>query len=481
MTSEDIDKTSNFVGGVRQENIIKVIGVGGGGNNAISHMYEQGISHVSFVIINTDRQALNNSPVPTRVLIGRDGLGAGNNPEVARVAAEESAEEIAKLFDDETKMVFITAGMGGGTGTGAAPVIARIAHEKGMLTIGIVTIPFLFEGQKKILKALDGAEEMSKYVDAILVVNNEQLTEIYSDLNWMNAFGKADDTLTDAARSISELITSEGYMNLDFNDVNTTLKDGGAAIISTGYGEGEHRVTKAINDALHSPLLKNRDIFGSKRLLFNLYFSRNADPEFAMGEANELTSFINNLDPEVDVIYGICFDDSLGNKIKITILAAGFELVIKGSQRPSGPVGVIGGEKKPERSGFLSGHKVPDPKETSRPADTTGSEVIKNIYGQDKVENIERDREASRYIVLSPEQLENDEAIEAIESTPAYNRDKRLVDELRRDRHTPASFATAAPRPVPAPSQDSTATLSGSQNPSTPAPDPSRSKTISFE
>ena len=266
MTSEDIDKTSNFVGGARQENIIKVIGVGGGGNNAISHMYEQGIQHVSFVIINTDRQALNNSPVPTRVLIGNDGLGAGNNPEVARVAAEESAEEIAKLFDDETKMVFITAGMGGGTGTGAAPVVARIAHEKGMLTIGIVTIPFLFEGQKKILKALDGAEEMSKYVDAILVVNNEQLTEIYSDLNWMNAFGKADDTLTDAARSISELITSEGYMNLDFKDVNTTLKDGGAAIISTGYGEGEHRVTKAINDALHSPLLKNRDIFGSKQI-----------------------------------------------------------------------------------------------------------------------------------------------------------------------------------------------------------------------
>ena len=168
---------------------------------------------------------------------------------------------------------------------------------------------------------------MSKYVDAILVVNNEQLTEIYSDLNWMNAFGKADDTLTNAARSISELITSDGYMNLDFKDVNTTLKDGGAAIISTGYGEGEHRVTKAINDALHSPLLKNRDIFGSKRLLFNLYFSRNADPEFAMGEAAELTSFINNLDPDVDVIYGICFDDTLGNKIKITILAAGFELV----------------------------------------------------------------------------------------------------------------------------------------------------------
>lgn len=480
MTSEDIDKTSNFIGGAHQENIIKVVGVGGGGNNAISHMYEQGISRVSFVIINTDRQALNNSPVPTRVLIGNDGLGAGNNPEVARVAAEESAEEIAKLFDDETKMVFITAGMGGGTGTGAAPVVARIAHEKGMLTIGIVTIPFLFEGQKKILKALDGAEEMSKYVDAILVVNNEQLTEIYSDLNWMNAFGKADDTLTDAARSISELITSDGYMNLDFKDVNTTLKDSGAAIISTGYGEGEHRVTKAINDALHSPLLKNRDIFGSKRLLFNLYYSRNADPEFTMGEANELTSFINNLDPDVDVIYGICFDDSLGNKIKITILAAGFELVIKGSQRPAAETRTIGSQKQPEKWAPFGGHKAPEVKEPVKQPDNTGSEVIKNIYGTDKVESIERDREASRYIVLSPEQLEDDETIEIIESTPAFNRNMRQIEELRRDRHTPATVTATASRPATPAQGGPTAAPTGG-NPSTPAPDPSQSKIISFD
>lgn len=479
MTSEDIDQSSNFIGGARQDNIIKVIGVGGGGNNAISHMYEQGINHVSFVIINTDRQALNNSPVPTRVLIGRDGLGAGNNPEVARVAAEESAEEIAKLFDDETKMVFITAGMGGGTGTGAAPVVARIAHEKGMLTIGIVTIPFLFEGQKKILKALDGAEEMSKYVDAILVVNNEQLTEIYSDLNWMNAFGKADDTLTDAARSISELITSEGYMNLDFKDVNTTLKDGGAAIISTGYGEGEHRVTKAINDALHSPLLKNRDIFGSKRLLFNLYFSRNADPEFAMGEANELTSFINNLDPEVDVIYGICFDDSLGNKIKITILAAGFELVIKGAQRPQKEASPIDSNTPPIKRIFGGGH-TSDPEVEPKPTNTNG-DIIKDIYGTDKVDNIERDREASRYIVLSPDQLEDDEAIEALESKPAYNRDKRLVDEMRRERLAATSRQTESSQQgsttaAPAQSYSTSATTTAA-----PTPAPSQSKVISFD
>lgn len=472
MTSEDIDKNSNFVEQPHEDVIIKVIGVGGGGNNAISHMYTQDIKRVSFVIINTDRQALNNSPVPNRVLIGRDGLGAGNDPEVARVAAEESAEEIARLFDDETKMVFITAGMGGGTGTGAAPVVARIAQEKGMLTIGIVTIPFLFEGQKKILKALDGAEEMSKYVDAILVVNNEQLTEIYSDLNWMNAFGKADDTLTNAARSISELITSDGYMNLDFKDVNTTLRNGGAAIISTGYGEGEHRVTKAINDALHSPLLKNRDIFGSKRLLFNLYFSRNADPEFAMGEAAELTSFINNLDPEVDVIYGICFDDTLGNKIKITILAAGFELVIKNSKTGSTTFDPNKEPEKTIRNPF--GGRAPERQEKPV-SDSADKEAIKNMYG-DKVDKIETLREASQYIVLTPEQLEDDAAIEIIETTPAYKRDKSILKEMRRDPVPGAIPTYPQQRPAEAPRQAPAAPSA-----ETPAPDPSSSKIISFD
>ena len=467
MTSEDIERTSSFIDTPHDDVIIKVIGVGGGGSNAISHMYEQGIKHVSFVIINTDRQALNNSPVPNRVLIGK-GLGAGNDPNVAREAAEEAADEIAKLFEDETKMVFITAGMGGGTGTGAAPVVARIAHEKGMLTIGIVTIPFLFEGQKKILKALDGAEEMSKYVDTILVVNNEQLTEIYSDLTWMNAFGKADDTLTDAARSISELITSEGYMNLDFNDVNTTLKDGGAAIISTGYGEGEKRVTKAINDALHSPLLRNRDIFGSKRLLFNLYYSRNADPEFAMGEASELTSFINNLDPNVDVIYGICFDDSLGNKIKITILAAGFELVIKGSSNPVDEKIFNGRDHKKVPGGKLPGAEDVKPK-------TDGSQEIGNAYGNDKWDQLNREREASRYIVLTPEQLDDDAAIEAIESTPAYNRDKRQVDAMRTEMAIPTQDAAAQPAPAAKPEGNV-----GSASTETPTPG-SSSKVINFE
>ena len=361
--------------------------------------------------------------VPNRLLIGPNitkGLGAGNNPELARQAAEESADEIARLFDDETKMVFITAGMGGGTGTGAGPVVARIAQERGLLTIGIVTIPFFFEGEKKIFKALDGAEEMSKYVDALLVVNNEQLTEIYPDLDWMNAFGKADDTLSNAARSISELITCDGYMNLDFNDVNTTLRNGGAAIISTGFGEGEHRVTKAIEDALNSPLLKNKDIFGSKRLLFNLYFSREADQKFVMGEAKELTSFISNIDKGVDVIYGIGFDETLGNKIKITILAAGFELSIKGDKKNGTP--------KPASSGRNPFRR---PETTEEEPETTAEEMLKNVYGEDKVKTIERDRASLRYIILQPDQFDDDSIIETFEHSPAYNRDKKIADEVR--------------------------------------------------
>ena len=223
---------------------IKVIGVGGGGGNAVNHMYRHGDPIVSFIVANTDRQALNNSPVPNKVLLGPSiagGRGAGNKPDVAREAAEESAAEIAELLSREhTDMVFITAGMGGGTGTGASPVIARIAREQKILTIGIVTIPFLFEGQKKIIKALDGAKEMSRYVDALMVINNERLSEIYRDMNFLNAFRKADDILAMAAMSISEIITSDGYINLDFNDVNSTLRDGGTAIISTAAAQHRH-------------------------------------------------------------------------------------------------------------------------------------------------------------------------------------------------------------------------------------------------
>ena len=406
--------------------LIKVIGIGGGGNNAVNHMYEQNINGVSFVVMNTDRQALNNSQVPNRVLIGPNttfGLGAGNKPELAKEAAEESENEIAALFDDETKMVFITAGMGGGTGTGAAPVVARIAHDKGVLTIGIVTIPFLFEGKKKIIKALSGADEMQKYVDALLIINNERLSEIYPDLNFMNAFGKADDTLSIAARSISDLITVDGYINLDFNDVNTTLRNGGVAIISSGYGEGEHRVTKAIEDALNSPLLKNRDVYGSQKILMNFYFSSKAQNEFKMSEIDEMRRFMTQFTHEVDVIWGVAYDDSLGEKVKMTMLAAGFNVSLDAEAAEAE------GDKKNETKA------------------STPASRIEQEYGE-KFNELDIDRAKAQYIVLRPEDIDNDEIVDLLEKNPAFKRDQQVKNVFRELQSAPTKPSTPKPSPV---------------------------------
>lgn len=450
---DSIDQPSGFNLDEKMPTIIKVVGVGGGGNNAINHMYEQNIGGVSFVVINTDRQALSSSPVPNRLLIGPEttkGLGAGNNPEVAKAAAEESADDIAALFDDDTKMVFITAGMGGGTGTGAAPVVARIARDRGVLTIGIVTIPFLFEGQKKIIKALNGADEMHKYVDALLIINNERLTEIYPDLNFINAFGKADDTLSIAARSISELITTQGMINLDFNDVNTTLRDGGVAIISSGFGEGEHRVTKAIEDALESPLLKNRDVYGSKKILMNFYFSRESKSPFKMAEVDEMRQFMTNFSPEVDVIWGVGFDDTLEDKIKITILAAGFEVSLD-SEAPAksdGPAINTGTTK----STVVAAASAAD--DEARLREEYGDKVIQQ--GQEQAE--------SRYIVLKPEDIDNDDIVDLLEKTPTFNRNtkfKAQIAQLRDKQHQAAHTAsTREPGSTQAKKRGTTGTIS---------------------
>lgn len=391
----------------RHNTIIKVIGVGGGGNNAVSHMYRQNIKNVDFVVCNTDRQALQNSPVPVKVQIG-SGLGAGNKPKVAEEAAENDIEKIRELFDDQTKMVFITAGMGGGTGTGAAPVVAREAKARNILTIGIVTIPFRFEGDKKILKALDGVDRMAKNVDALLVINNERLTEIYGDLDFLNAFGKADDTLSTAASSISELITTNGHINLDFRDVETTLRNGGAAIISTGYGEGEGRVTKAIQDALHSPLLKNRDIFTSKRLLFNVYFSPLAKNSFKMSEMQEITDFVDGINGDVDTIWGAAHDDSLGEKVRITVLAAGFEVTIRDEQESAA---------KPKIS-ICKGKAVTwDSEKAASQRDS--ADKIYSEYGE----------KSYNYIILTkPEQMDDDAVIERLEQTPTLTRDRKSAE-----------------------------------------------------
>ncbi len=432
MTSDDIRSTHEFAASPSDNSgnssyspsKIKVIGVGGGGNNAINYMYNLGVRNVTFIVANTDNQALRNSPVPTKVLLGPKtlkGRGAGNDPDKAYAAAEESAPQIDELFDEDTDMVFITAGMGGGTGTGASPVVARIAKERGLLTIGIVTIPFLFEGQKKILKALEGAENLSQYVDALLVINNERISEIYRDLNFMNAFGKADDVLSMAAMSISEIVTCNGHINLDFNDVDNTLRDGGTAIISTGYGEGENRVTKAIQDAINSPLLRNTDIFSSRKLLFNLYFSPKAEQEFRMEETQEITQFINNIDQNVDIIWGVAFDESLGNKVKFTVLAAGFELTISED-----------GENRRVITPGDNNSRVVDKDDQARVTEKT----LTQEYG-DKYTKLQQEKNEQRFIILQPDQLDNDQIIEALEKYPAYNRDPNTVKNIKKEASAP--------------------------------------------
>lgn len=305
--------------------IIKVIGVGGGGGNAVKNMFREGIHDVAFALCNTDIQALAESEIPTKVQLGNTGLGAGNEPEVACKAAEESIEQIRALFTDDTKMVFVTAGMGGGTGTGASPIIAREAKAAGMLTVGVVTIPFRFEKMPKILQALKGVDAIAANVDALLVINNERLLDIYPNMPIAQGFAKVNEILTVAVKSIAELITVHGTINLDFCDVQKVLKDGGVAVMSYGLGKGEHRLTAAINEALHSPLLNDNDVYHSKKILFNIYQSM--EHPIYVQELEELDQFMDEFrEKDIEVIWGIANDESLDEDVKITILATGFGL-----------------------------------------------------------------------------------------------------------------------------------------------------------
>ena len=311
----------------KMQGIIKVIGVGGGGCNAVRNMFLEKVEGVTYAVCNTDSQSLSRSPVPIKILLGSSGLGAGANPELGRSEAEANIDDIKKLLSDGTKMVFVTAGMGGGTGTGAAPVIAGVARELGMLTVGVVTIPFYFEKKKKIIKALKGVDELRKNVDAILIVNNERLCDVYadSDISVKDAFLKADNILMDAVKGISELITlpCDGGIKSDFRDVETTMKNGGGAIMAMGRASGSNRVEKAIIDALDSPLLYGNDIGKAKRILFNIYAS-DEHPIFVR-ELQEIDDFFDQLDPNIEVIWGTATDDSLGEDAKVTILATGLE------------------------------------------------------------------------------------------------------------------------------------------------------------
>jgi cell division protein FtsZ len=399
----------------KEHSIIKVIGVGGGGGNAVNHMYREGIHDVTFVLCNTDNQALNDSPVPVHLQLGKEGLGAGNKPEKAREAAEESLEDIRSMLSDGTKMAFITAGMGGGTGTGAAPVIARVSKELGILTVGIVTIPFRFEGDRKIDQALDGVEEMSKHVDALLVINNERLREIYPELSVLDAFGKADDTLSVAAKSIAEIITVHGLINLDFNDVKTVLKDGGVAIMSTGYGEGEGRVKKAIDDALTSPLLNDNDIFNSKKILLSITFAASKDGQqsLMMEEMNDVNDFMARFGNDFEIKWGLATDPELGKKVKVTILATGFGI-----------------EDVDGMNGHLKKHSQEDINRIAEEQEKIAQRQDRRnrYYGGEGT--TKRYKRRPNIYLFRPEDLDNDDVISAVESTPTYKRTRDILDSI---------------------------------------------------
>lgn len=398
------------------KNIIKVIGVGGGGGNAVNHMYREGIHNVNFVVVNLDRKALVESPIPYKLQLG-DGLGAGNNPEIGRKRAEEGIDKIRTMLDDGTKMVFITAGMGGGTGTGAAPVVARCARELGILTVGIVTIPFLFEGNMKIDQALDGVSALAEHVDALIVVNNERLRSLYPSLTVLNGFAKADDTLSIAAKGIAEIITMRGIINLDFQDVTTILKDGGVALISTGYGEGEQRVAQAIDDALNSPLLNNNDVYNSKKLLLYIAFPEKEEDQMTIEEINQINDFMAKFENQGLITkWGMTKDATLDKKIKVTILAAGFG------------VEAISGEMQAKIEVKSEEARLAEAKVAAERARKRAE-----IYGE---KDMTRGRKAYNIFIFNEDELDNENVISTVEKSPTW---KRTLDAKNKIRHMQGS------------------------------------------
>lgn len=382
-----------------RSSIIKVIGVGGGGGNAVANMYCEGLHDVRFLVCNTDRKALESSAVPDRLQLG-PGLGAGGDPEIGRALAEGDLEAIDDIFDEDTKMVFITAGMGGGTGTGASPIIAREAKSRGLLTVAIVTIPFLFELQRQVDKALDGVERLAKEVDAILVINNERLREIYPDLTVINAFKKADETLTKAVGSIVEIIKMRGRVNLDFRDVNMVLHQGGLAVISSGHATGPQRVTRAIRDALYSPLLNNKDIFRATRIAMAITCSSEPDKALLIDEMSEIEHFTTRFDGNPYFKWGFVPDAAMGDEIKVTILASGFGIF----------------NEKAEQTDALS--------EDER---TKRAIRRERIYGSG-----ERQKRPHTFIIrLQLEDLINGDLPELLESVPTRNRTPEMARQIR--------------------------------------------------
>ena len=375
-----------------QASIIKVFGVGGGGSNAVNHMFHQGIVGVNFVICNTDAQALEVSPIPNKIQLGPEltqGLGAGSNPEIGMQATEESIEELKALLSKNTKMVFITAGMGGGTGTGGAPVVAKIAREMGILTVAIVTTPFSFEGKRKFNQALEGIEKLKKEVDTILVISNDKIREMHGNAKQNEAFNYANNILTTAAKSISEIITVPGYINVDFADVKYVMSGSGAAIMGSAVAEGEGRAMKAIQGALNSPLLNDNDIRGAKKILVNI---SSGNDQITIDEITEINEYIQDVAKDTDIIFGTCDDATLENKISVTLIATGFE----STGKPSFNKVVT---KKVHE---LTDNPIEETAEVSEVQDVV---VAQKVETENKVNYLEKDEEIQNEMPdLEPEQ-----------------------------------------------------------------------------
>ena len=385
----------NFDTVVEMPNIIKVIGVGGGGGNAVTHMFTEGIQGVDFILCNTDKQALEKSPVANKIHLGKRLLGAGNKPEEGHKAAIETTDELREILSKDTKMLFITAGMGGGTGTGAAPVVAEIARELDILTVGIVTLPFSFEDKRRQQQAQLGIEELRKHVDALLVISNDKLRQEHGDMKLTQAFKKADDVLKTAAKGIAEIITVTGYVNVDFKDVNTVMRDSGKAIMGSGYAEGENRATKAVEEAVHSPLLDDSDIRGAKNIL--VYITSGTE-EVTLDEVTDITEYVQEATGNCsDVIWGNGEDMSLGKGLNVTLIATGFEY-----QDDSVKVHVIE-EEKPKNRLMVDASEPQRDEKTNDNDDFGRIEVINK--SENKVEEKEREKETEKetsgYVVHS--------------------------------------------------------------------------------
>jgi cell division protein FtsZ len=446
-----MDELMNFDLPVNKSSIIKVLGVGGGGSNAVNHMFRQGIKDVDFVVCNTDAQALANSPVPVKIQLGAsltEGRGAGNKPEVGRQAAIESLDNLIEILSVNTRMLFITAGMGGGTGTGAAPVIAKAARELGILTVAIVTIPFKNEGPRRVNQALEGISELEKHTDSLLVVNNEKIRQIYGDLRLSEAFSKADDVLAIAAKGIAEIITVHGFINVDFADVQTVMTNSGVAILGTGMAEGEGRAIGAIKEALNSPLLNDTDIKGARNILLNVI---SGEDEVTMDEIGQIIDYVKDCSGiNTDLIWGNGTDPKLSSKISVTIIATGFnavsipELYIRKRQLDRIPLEEKLAEEDGETPLFVLKDATPDNCRQESPAQRTIEFDLKSVdedlfrdishvrrpvdarKANERVNIIKRTQEELKELKQNIRQY--DKEIEELENTPAFKRKQIQID-----------------------------------------------------